>query len=68
MNNCKQCAVEACLHSETEGVGCKAFKLRDLTEFEKTLTRRGLICGFILGFLFAISITWPLWGIWRIFS
>ncbi len=63
MNNCKQYAVETCLHSETEGVGCKAFKLRDLTEFEKTLTRRALICGIILGFLFAISITFPLWRI-----
>ncbi len=56
MNNCKQCAVETCLHSETEGVGCKAFKLRDLTEFEKTLTRRAIICGVVLGFLMGISI------------
>ena len=63
MNNCENCIVDGCIKTGTNAPGCKLFELRTLTEFEKTLTRRGIICGWILGFLFAISITWPFWRI-----
>ena len=61
MNNCQECSLEMCLNSGTEGIGCKSFELRELTKFEKSIIRHGLICGLILGFLFCLSITFPFW-------
>jgi len=65
MNNCKQCCVESCIASGTEGYslgyGCKKFELRDLTKFEKGLIRHGLIVGVILGFLMGFTLIFQLY-------
>jgi len=65
MNNCKDCSLEDCIDSgvDTPTKNCESFTLRDLTEFEKSIVRHGIICGLIIGFLFGLSITWSLWRI-----